>query len=590
VRALPRLASRRLSRRQFLGAAAGLAAALAGCGGRQVQEGLPPLASQEREAPQRGGILRLPGYEAAVLDTLDPHQTQFGPIYSSHSAVFSKVLRYEDPLQGVIVTDLALQMPEVIGDPPLEYVVRLRPGVRFQRPSLVLGRPPSREEQAVGGRELTAEDVKFSFERQMNQDSPRWPFFYRAYQYQVIDSIQVVDRYTVRFRTKEPVAPFLHFLADTNAFIVARELVDQGDEMNRQEAMIGTGPFIWDRLEVLQQSRFVRNPDWFGWDRPDLQRPYLDGYTSIFAFEDAVIEAAFREKRIDVALYQANPQWVVRLRQEVPGLQTADIALAAWVNARLRVDRPPFNDFRVRRAVHLATDRQQIIDAIWQGYGRLHGPVSPLVHWALPEEELSSLPGYRTGRRQREEDVAEARRLYEAAGRPPIEVTFSNIPPGLASYAPQYKRQLEQALGGQVEVRVIAQNDVTEGHRRGTIPFSFAFDNGWIDLDDWLYPYFHSRGTKNSFGLRDPQLDALLDAQRREFDRQRRRELGWQIQRYLLDQVLARLDMASPVELWVAWPYYRGFRPLVFFGTSYFLADAWLDARHPSFGGRPEGS
>ena len=581
-------APRRLSRRSFIGALAGAAvAAIAGCGGEKGQPMAPPHRPQG-EGVTRGGILRLPGFEAAVLDTLDPHQTQFGPIYSTHSAVFSKVLRYDDVLQGVITTDLAQAMPEVIGDPPLEYVVRLRSGVRFHRPSQVLGKAATREEAAIGGRELTAEDVKFSFLRQMSEISPRRPWYYRAYQYSVIERIEVIDRYTVKFVLREPTSPFLHFLADTNAFIVPMEVVDSNDEMNRQEAMIGTRPFMWGGLKVLEEARMVRNPEWFGWDDPLLARPYLDGYVSIFAPDDALMEAAFRSKQLDAVVYYANPRWILQLRQDYPEVQAIDAGFSAWVNIRLRVDLPPYNDLRLRKAIHLAIDRQQVIDALWQGWGRPHGPVNPILHWALPDEELLSRPGFRGGG-ARQADVREARSLYKAAGSPPLDIAFSNLPPYIGEYATQFRRVLEQVLEAQVSVRVLPQHEIAEGHLKGTLPFTFAYDNGWIDLDDWLYPFFHSRGTKNSFRLSDLYLDRLLEAQRREFDRQRRREIGWEIQRYLLDSVLARIDIATPIQLWAAWPYYRNFRPYVFFGTSYQLADAWLDRAHPSINGRPSG-
>ena len=173
---------RRLSRRRMLQAAAlggaGLAAAaVVGCAEEEKEATPAALASPTvaasptpyvyEPAAYTGGTLRLPGYEAFVFDTLDPHQTEFGPVYSSHSAVFSKILRYEDIERGVIVPDLAEAMPET--PDPLTYIIRLRRGVRFHQPSAVLGGSASAEEKAVGGRELTAEDVKYSFERQMNE-------------------------------------------------------------------------------------------------------------------------------------------------------------------------------------------------------------------------------------------------------------------------------------------------------------------------------------------------------------------------------------------------------------------------------------
>jgi len=75
----------------------------------------------------------------------------------------------------------------------------------------------------------------------------------------------------------------------------------------------------------------------------------------------------------------------------------------------------------------------------------------------------------------------------------------------------------------------------------------------------------------------------LLEAQRREFDYERRRELVRDIQFYLLEKVLARLDYVTPTNLWVAWPYYRNFQPSPFFGESFRLANAWIDREDPSY-------
>ena len=168
---------RRLSRRRVLRGAlwggAGLAAAaVVGCGGGEKAATGTPAASATTAALQpvgsRGGTLHLMGIEAFPSDTLDPFQTQYGPIFSIHSSVFSKVLRYESIEDGVRVPDLASAMPETPDQ--LTYIVHLRPGVRFQQPSKALGGSPSAEEKAIGGRELTAEDVKYSFRK---TDQPR---------------------------------------------------------------------------------------------------------------------------------------------------------------------------------------------------------------------------------------------------------------------------------------------------------------------------------------------------------------------------------------------------------------------------------
>ena len=585
---------RRLSRRRVLRGAlwggAGLAAAaVVGCGGgKKAATGTPAAsatAASLQPAGSRGGTLHLMGIEAFPSDTLDPFQTQYGPIYSAHSSVFSKVLRYESIEDGVRVPDLASAMPETPDQ--LTYIVHLRPGVRFQQPSKALGGSPSAEEQAIGGRELTAEDVKYSFERQTNQNSPRRALFVRASQFAVIESMRVVDPLTLEIRTKRPIAPFIHFLANTNSFVIPREVVDETDQMNRPEAMIGTGPFIWKEQIALQVMRMVRNPDWFGWDEPELDRPYIDGYESLFIYDDASIEAAFRTKKLDSAFQASNAQWVTDLRQQEPGLTTADAGFSAWVKAAFIVDRPPYNDLKVRKAIHLATDRRQIVDALWQGYGRAQGPVSWILkQWALPEDELLKLPGYRVDTQGRQEDEQEARRLYEAAGSPDLFITFGDQPGYVPQFAPQYKRKLEEVLGAKVDYQVRNYAIMNESNVRGEMPFTWRYDNGWIDLDDWVYPNFHSTSSANVTRVSDPQLDSLLDAQREAFDFEERQDLGYQIQRYLLENVLAWSDFASYYMLWVVWPYYKNFRPASFFGNSFHLANAWLDQSDPVFGSR----
>ena len=585
---------RRLSRRRVLRGAlwggAGLAAAaVVGCsGGSEQKTGTPtasPRAGTREAVGSRGGTLHLMGIEAFPPDTLDPYQTLFGPIYSAHSSVFSKVLRYESVEDGVIVPDLATAMPEMPDQ--VTYIVHLRPGVRFQQPSKTLGGSPSAEEQAIGGRELTAEDVKYSYERQVNENSPRRALFARASQFATIESIRVVDPLTLEIRTKRPIAPFLHFLANTNSFIIPREVVDDTDQMNRPEAMIGTGPFIWKEQIALQVMRMVRNPDWFGWDEPGLDRPYVDGYESLFIYDDASIEAAFRTKKLDSAFQVSNAQWVIDLREQEPGLTSVDTGFSAWVKAAFIVDQPPYSDLKVRKAIHLATDRRQIVDALWQGYGRAQGPVSwALKQWALPQEELLTLPGYRVGAQERQEDEQEARRLYEAAGSPELFITFGDQPGYVQQFAPQYKRKLEEVLGAKVDYQVRGYAIMNEANVRGDMPFTWRYDNGWIDLDDWVYPHFHSTSSANVSHVSDAQLDSLLDAQREAFDFKERQELGYQIQRYLMENVLAWADFASYYMLWVAWPYYKNFRPASFFGNSFHFANAWLDRSNPVWGSR----
>src|ERR1700687_3686091 len=114
----------------------------------------------------RGDVLTYIGFDAVVLDRYDPHQTQFGPTYSNQSAVFSKLYRYashEVPTWDNILPDLATSAPEMV-EPSAElltYIVKLRQGVKFHDTDKIRGNFPT-----LAGRELTADDVIYSYERQ----------------------------------------------------------------------------------------------------------------------------------------------------------------------------------------------------------------------------------------------------------------------------------------------------------------------------------------------------------------------------------------------------------------------------------------
>jgi hypothetical protein len=78
----------------------------------------------------------------------------------------------------------------------------------------------------------------------------------------------------------------------------------------------------------------------------------------------------------------------------------------------------------------------------------------------------------------------------------------------------------------------------------------------------------------------------MLDAQRAEFDRERRQQLGYDIQNYLLDNVLARLDWVGQIWRGGVWPYLKNYLPEPWYGFNYRWANYWLDMNDPTFQGR----
>ncbi len=601
----------RISRRRFLRASAATTAsvaalAVAGCGDGKPRvpatpaaTSTPPIAS----AGSRGGVLRTFNFNAQVQDALDPHLTQYGPVANMHSAIFSKLLKYDDEAAGVISPDLAESMPEQ--PDALTYVFRLREDIRFHDSARARAAFPR-----AANRLLEASDVKFSFERQMNGNSPQGARFFRSGMWSAIDRIDATDARTLSFHLKRPVAAFAAFLASRHAFVIPREVVDPGrDEANSDASMIGSGPFTLEAWEPGVSVRLRRNPNWFARndasDTLGAERPFIDGYDAYYSpQEDAFQRAALDRRLVDTTGF-ADPQALDMARKT----NLADITLeerraGGILASRFLLDRPPFRDDRVRRAIHLAIDRQGLIDLLYppmddRPSADLSGSIPPAMeHWATPAAELAKRPGYGAARAA---DIAEAKFLWAAAlGDAPIaelNVFFAGVPRVIPERAVDgLTRQLADVLAVQVRPTVDGSGNAVissalgkniEGATEGTVSFTFMLEDGGVDLDEWLYPHFRSGAPMNTYRLQDPTLDALLDKQRGEFDDDVRHKIGLDLQEYLLANVNARIEYLAPIDRRLTWGYVRNSHHALWTGSDFALANTWLDATHSAWQGRP---
>ncbi len=602
-----------VTRRRFLALAATAAAATAaasvvGCGRskkapRRPANGAPPATPVA--AGSRGGVLRSYTFDAMAYDSLDPHLTQMGPVVNMHSAVFSRVLRYQDERSGTILPDLAESVPEQPDQ--TTYIIKLRNGVTFHDALKYRLAYPR-----AAGRALTSADVKYSIERQINRSSPSSRRFFRQGNWSVVDKIDTPDLRTVAITLRQPTAPFINFLAGRHAFIIAKEVVSSGDQMTSDLAMIGTGPFVLESFESRSAVKLRRNPQWFARDDAvggsGSGRPYLDGLDAFYSpQEDAFERAAFERHLVDTTGFSDGGVLDQERKTNLSDIALEESDAGAILASRLLLDRAPFKDDRVRRAIHLAVDRAALASTIYPDVdgrpsARLSGPIAPVLsQWALANDDLNKRPGYRSDSAGRGEDVRQARQLWtaamggQAAGE--MKVLFAGVPNAIAARAiPVLRRQLAENLGltitpvidpsGYALIAAALGRNI-DGAAEGVAPFTFAMEDGGVDLDDWLYPHFRSGQPMNSYRLQDPQLDAMLDKSRAEFDADARHKIGIDAQDYLLAKVNARIEYLAPVERRLTWGFVRNPHVPLSYGSAQDLADTWLDTSHPAWRQRP---
>jgi peptide/nickel transport system substrate-binding protein len=486
-----------VSRRRFLGAGG---AALLGLAA-------PPLAAgAAAQAPRRGGTLVV----AADVSPpgLDPQKSAAAHSWMIAEHVYSTLLRRDARMN--IVGDLADSW-QVVND--TTAVFKLRPGVRWHH-----------------GRELAAEDVKYSFERMLDEKTASpW-----RSNWQIIDRIEAPDRSTVRFALKRPFAPFFSYLATPHyAAIVPRDIVEKHGDLQKEAR--GTGPFVLDRFVPDNTVVLRRNPDYY---EPGL--PYLDALEYRIIPDEAARLAALRAGTVHY-LWSVDPL-IDRQVAGAPGvvLREPD-GYCAQHGLAFNQTRPPFSDVRVRRAVSVGINRREIIATVLRGRGSITTKIPPCDAPYGYSGDDKGLPYYA-------HDPALARRLLAEAGQGGgLDTTLEVSPrfPQTVRTAEVMKEQLAQAgirvTLKQTEWGAALKNFVrTEYEGMSMIPLVWQ-----PDPDAHAYDIFHSASAINLGKFKDAQVDQLLERGRTTLDRDQRVAIYQELQRHMADQAYLVFPYAS---------------------------------------------
>ena len=431
-------------------------------------------ATPEPEAgPQRGGTLIIGKAQEAV--GLDPHLVTASSSFDIIRQVYNQLVDLDDDYTPIPELAESWENPD-----DTTFIFNLRQGVKFHN-----------------GRELTAADVKYSFERIVNPDvgSP-W-----ASQLELIDAFETPDDYTVVIKLKEPFGAFMSTIASIWAAIVPQEEVEANGDL--QQVMIGTGPFMLD--EYIGETRTVlkANPDYFEGS------PMVDGITYLIIPDEAARLAALRTGEIYMSdMTDATSAGLAARSEAVSVLsqQTTDYYLLG-----INCQRDPFTDVRVRQALSLAIDRQALVNSVFFGEGMVSGPIVPtLGNWAVPLDEL---PYY-------EPNIEKAKELLADAGYADgLEFTITASPryPQFTSIALVLQNQLKEA-GITVTLDQVEWGTFIRKWIDRDFDTFVSYNGSGNDPDRALYPMLHTGGSVNAFQFSDEEIDTLLETARTTVD------------------------------------------------------------------------
>ncbi len=468
-----------ITRRQALRGAAAAGALLAG-GGLLSACGVNPSviaqSSPEPKGPIKpGGSLTVGSTGGGAQDSVDAHFATSDPDIARLNQLYEP-LAVRDPdfnLQMLLAESMT---PE--GKKPDVWIVRLRPGVTFHN-----------------GKPVTADDVVFSLNRIINPKNPGTGA--ASIGYIDLKHTKKLDARTVKVVLQYPNVGFPDDIGQYFNGIVPANY----DPKNP----VGTGPFKYNSFAPGQQSVFVRNADY--WNGP----PHVDQVTIIDFVDDTAKVNALLSGQVH-AITNLPAAQLAQVKG-LPSLRALISKGGAWLPFTMRVDQAPFNDVRVRQAFRLLVNREQMIDQVLLGQGRvgndMYAPLDPAYNAALP---------------QRRQDLEQAKFLLKQAGHSGLTVKLVTAPisEGIVEAAQVFSAQ---AAGAGVTVNLDKTDTTTffgPNYLKWTFAQDFWFTRNYIpQVEQGSLP----NSPFNETHWADPTFQKLIRQAQGELDASKRTEL-----------------------------------------------------------------
>jgi peptide/nickel transport system substrate-binding protein/oligopeptide transport system substrate-binding protein len=388
------------------------------------------------------------------------------------------------------------------------------------------------------GREVTAQDVVYSFTRLLDATKPlpvadlfqyiQGAREFRAGKAPSVQGLQAPDRYTFRMALEEPLAPLLTVLGLTNTAVVPQEEVEKpGRDFGH--APVGTGPFKFVRWQPGEEIVLAANDQYYE------GRPFLDAvvFKIILGSKLEKTFAEFLKGNLEETIIPSGKLEEVRVNPHYRQYRHFHKPTLSLLYLGFNTQMQPFNDRRVRQAFNYAVNKKVIVREIARmGHVPAVGALPP---W---------LPGYDPNLQGYDYNPAKARELLAAAGYPngtglPVVQIWSNQQTdGTKAELEAYQRYLA-AIGVRVEIHFAPDwRTFRVQLEQGILPM---FRLRWLadipDPDNVLVPLLHSASATNRTFYHNPRVDQLLEQARKETDEARRITHYHEVERIVMHDV-----------------------------------------------------
>jgi len=506
-------------------------------------------------AQKPGGVLKVYHWDSPA--SMSIHEEATYSTVVPMMGVFNNLVMYkqDEPINSMksIVPDLATRWWWSEDGTRLTFA--LRDGVKWH-----------------DGQPFAAADVKCTWDLLQGRPTATLRTNPRTVWYQNLDHVSADGEREATFHLKRPQPALLAFLASGFSpvypcHVTARDM---------RQHPIGTGPFKFVEFKPNEKIVVTKNRDYW---KPD--RPYLDGieYTIITNRSTAIL--GFTAGNFDMTFpYQVTIPLLKDIKSHAPQaiceLRPNNVRSTVVMNRTA----PPFDNPDLRRAVALSLDRKSFIDILGEGQFAIGAVMMPPPEglWGMPAEMLRTLPGYDP---DVQKNRAEARLLMEKLGYGPdrrlqVKTVTRNLPDFRDNAVILIDQLKSIYIDGELEAIDTVQWFPSMYRKDYQIGYSFSAGVA-DDPDDQFYTVYGCDAQLNYTGYCNHELEQRFEQQSMETDPEKRRQLAWEIDRQLQEEV-ARPIIAHYRAATCWQPRVKG---LTMMASSIFngwrMEDVWLD-------------
>lgn len=439
---------------------------------------------------------------------LDPHITPAMSSVRVYSKIYSTLVEFDENME--LTPDLA---EEWDWSDDTTLVFQLREGVIFHN-----------------GDEVTADDVVYSFERILDENTGS----HIASYFSSIDSIETTDTFEVTFHLTGPDATILTNFTNASAAIVNESVVEENGDL--QQVAVGTGPFKLEEWVPDNRVTLSKNEDYYMEGQPVLDA--VEYYTMV---DEAARLSAIRTGEVDMTTLTGQSAQLVDGSE---GINVMEYQSLEYSYAGFDMNHEILSDEKVRQALSLATNRESIATIVWDGQATVTGPIAPSMgDWSIDvtEHELYS------------NDLDKARELLDDAGYPDgfaIEITTASTYDDMIDTAQLLQQQWAE-IGVDVTIKQVEWGEYLDIWTNTSADILIGRNGSGSDPDRAMNYFFNSNGSANVWGFADEEYDEIVQNGKTTIDEAERHDIYTEAQNYLLDKS-PNLFLVSPMNYVVA--------------------------------------